>query len=202
MASLNVGVERGEMTDRMLISGAIEGEEDAFQTLYRKYYLRIYRMILPRSTSRDEAEDLLQVTFMRAFRGLGAYRGEAAFSTWLTRIALNVCCSHLQSRKAERGRVEKIAADQVGEWGHQSVLSEGNPEEVMYRKECQDLVMQGIRALPGHYRKAMWLRYVKDRSYAEIERELKVPMATVKTWICRGKRQLKTEFRKQGVSGT
>jgi RNA polymerase sigma-70 factor (ECF subfamily) len=191
----------GKMTEHALISGAIDGDQDAFQSLYRKYYLRIYRMILPRASSQDEAEDLLQVTFMRAFRGLSAYRGDAAFSTWLTRIALNVCCSHHQSVVAERGRVGKVTDEEVGEWGQRTVFEGTNPEDVVFRKECRDLVIKGIRALPGHYRRAMWLRYVKDKSYVEIERELKVPMGTVKTWLCRGKRQLKTEFLKQGVSG-
>jgi RNA polymerase sigma factor (sigma-70 family) len=74
-----------------------------------------------------------------------------------------------------------------------------SPEEAVYRAECRELVARGIEALPGHYREAMRLRYVKDRSYAEIVHELQVPMGTVKTWLCRGRRQLRGEFLKLGV---
>ena len=81
----------------------------------------------------------------------------------------------------------------------QAFLPYDNPEEVLYQKERQELVIEGIQALPEHWGKAVWLRYVEDLSYREIVKELQVPIGTVKTWLWRGRKQLKEDFQRSGV---
>lgn len=182
-----------------LIGRALEGDQGAYEAIYKAYQPRIYGMIAPRTGGRDDVEDLVQMTFIRAFQALGSFRGKAAFSTWLTRIALNVYHSHRRARWAQHERLEEVEDSASTHRIERELAWYEDPEEVVYRKERRALVRKGIQALPAHYREAMWLRYVKDRSYKEIMQELHVPMGTVKTWLCRGRRQLKGEFLKLGV---
>jgi RNA polymerase sigma-70 factor (ECF subfamily) len=72
-------------------------------------------------------------------------------------------------------------------------------EEASLRQKRSEYVQQGINTLPSPYREAVYLRYVQDQSYTEITRTLRVPMGTVKTWLCRARRQLKGEFQKAGL---
>jgi len=178
-----------------LIGRTLEGDRTAFDTLYRAYCGRIRRQIAGRISDSDTVDDLLQTTFLRAFRSLGSFRGDAAFGSWLTQIALNVCRSHVRSVQARR-RWISVAEDpeSLPDIALGSVPS-ANPEEVVQEKEWQALVMRGIQSLPERYRRALWMRYVRESSYEEIMHALQVPMGTVKTWICRARRQLKWEFR-------
>ncbi len=179
--------------ERRMILRARAGDQGAFEALYRTYFHRVYAAVAQRTRDRDEVEDLVQVAFMRAFQGLGTFRGEAAFSTWLTRIARNVCNSHYQMRRAQQKGMDRLGFLGVHREGWAPVCYE-DPEEAMYRKECRKLVAESIQTLPARCRDAMWLRYVKDYSYTEIEAELQVPMGTVKTWLWRGRQLLKGAF--------
>ena len=181
--------------DRDLIRCALKGDQRAFEALYRAHRPRVYAVVVRRTADRDETEDMIQVTFIRAFQALKGFRGDAAFSTWLTQIALNVCASHLRAQQVRQGweamdhlhRIEQTPAH--GE----------SPEEAIYGRWRQELVRQGIQTLPSRYQEAVYLRYVQDRSYRDITRTLQVPMGTVKTWLCRARRQLQGEFRKSGL---
>jgi RNA polymerase sigma-70 factor (ECF subfamily) len=156
-------------------------------------------MIARRVSDRDLTEDLVQTTFLRAFRSLNTYRGDAAFSTWLTQIALNVFKSHLRAQRVRQTWVHETEDPERATGIDREPAPCENPEQVMQQKERRKLVIQGIRSLPARYRKAVWLRYIKDWSYEEITQALQVPMGTVKTRLCRGRRQLKGEFRKLGL---
>ena len=147
-------------------------------------------MIAPRAADRDDSEGVVQVTFVRAFQSLGKFRGEAAFSTWLTRIALNVANSHQRSWWTRSQRfLEGEDVDTCLSVDWDQVQSE-SLEDALEKKELRERLLNGIAGLPSQYREAMWLRYVKELSYKEITRELGVPMGTVKTWLCRGRRHL------------
>ena len=180
-----------------LIREAADGNREAFDTLYRKHHPQVYGVIAKRMDDRDLVEDLVQITFLKAFRSLHAFRGEAAFSTWLTQIALNVHRSHLRSQRVRRRWV--LESENPEDLIRYPRESPDSPYYVLQRRQNRDLVRQGIQTLPERYRKAVWLRYVKDRSYEEIMNALQVPMGTVKTWLCRARRQLKGEFRRMGL---
>jgi RNA polymerase sigma-70 factor (ECF subfamily) len=180
--------------DRELVRRALEGDQRAFAGLYRTHHPRVYRIIICRTEDRDEAEDLVQVTFMRAFQALESFRGDAAFSTWLTQIALNVCASHRRAQRVRQDWLKGLEDLDAAPRRERKTLED--PEEATRRRERQELVAQGIQALPAPYREAMWLRYVQDRSYLEITQALQAPMGTVKTWLCRARRQLMGELQK------
>ena len=185
--------------DSECIRRALAGDQEAFEALYRAYLPRVQATILRRTADRDTAEDLVQITFMRAFHALRSFRGDAAFSTWLTQIALNVCLSHFRSQQTRLTWVQSLEDPESASAIDRKPALHENPEEAMHRKQRQELVKRGIRSLPVRYRRAMWLHYVRERSYEEITQALHVPMGTVKTWLCRARRQLKGEFRKLGL---
>lgn len=161
------------------------GDGIAFGKLYKANVARIYAIVASNTQNKDDIDDLVQIAFIKAYQGLNRFRGDAAFSTWLTRIAMNVCISHSESQSVRRKwttyfhtpeGIEKIAPSCVQD-----------PETALHTRECQHLVRRSIQTLPQQYREAMRLRYIEDYSYAEIEKAMQVPIGTVKTWLYRGK---------------
>ena len=189
-------------SDSLLIRRALAGNQKAFQTLYEAHRPQIYGILAQRTADRDTVEDLVQATFIRAFGALHTFRGRAAFSTWLTRIALNVYRSHLRVQKTRQSWILETEDPESAARILREPASCGDPDWAMQQKERRELVRRGIQSLPSRYRQAMWLRYVKDWSYEEITHALQVPIGTVKTWLCRARRQLKGEFRKLGLQPT
>ncbi|MDP6776111.1 MAG: sigma-70 family RNA polymerase sigma factor [Candidatus Latescibacteria bacterium] len=180
---------------------ALQGSQRAYGLLYARHLRLVHHTIATRVRCPDEADDLVQMTFLRAFLALDRFRGEAALSTWLSRIAVNVCNTHVQARRERRDAFLEALEVQTTELRERERSHPVDPEERLLRKERRQLIVRGIRSLPGRYRKAMWLRYVRDRSYTEIGRELRVPMGTVKTWLCRGRRKLRGELEKREHDG-
>lgn len=184
--------------EQMMILKARAGDGTAFGKLYQANVARIYSVVASRTRNKEDIDDLVQMAFMRAYEGLNRFRGDAAFSTWLTRIAMNVCVSHYESQSVRR----KWAS-----WFHtpEGLQRMGprwteDPETTLHTQQCQHLVRRGIQNLPQQYREAMRLRYVEDYSYAEIEKAMNIPMGTVKTWLYRGKELLQETIVKQGIA--
>lgn len=185
--------------DQNLIRASLSGDRRAFETLYHKYQNQIYGTLAQRISDRDTVDDLMQDTFFRAYRSLHTFKGQAAFSTWLTQIALNVYRSHLRSQQVRQNWVYQTEDPEVVRNVIRDIIPGTLPDQIVEKRERIQLVHKSIQNLPERYRKAMWLRYVMDWSYEEITQALRVPLGTVKTWLCRARRQLKNEFRKLGL---
>ncbi len=185
--------------DQTLIRASLSGDRRAFETLYHKYQSQIYGTLAQRISDRDTIDDLMQDTFFRAYRSLHTFKGQAAFSTWLTQIALNVYRSHLRSQQVRQNWVYQTEDPEVVRNVIRDIIPGTLPDQIVEKRERIQLVHKSIQNLPERYRKAMWLRYVMDWSYEEITQALRVPLGTVKTWLCRARRQLKNEFRKLGL---
>lgn len=182
-----------------LVRRAIDGDAAAFGVLYRACHEQIYATMVRRTSDPETAQDLVQTAFLKAYGALGSYRGEAAFATWLTQIALNVHKSHFRKQQVRR-RWIKVTDDPaaLADATRMPVAGE-NPEVSVERNQQRELVRKSIRALPARYRRVVWMRYVRDWSYEEITLALQIPMGTVKTWLNRGRYQLKGEFKKRGL---
>ena len=185
--------------ERQLVRRAVEGDAAAFGVLYRAFHEQIYATMVRRTSDPETAQDLVQTAFLKAYSALGSYRGEAAFATWLTQIALNVHKSHFRKQQVRR-RWIKVTDDPAALADAMRVPVAGeNPEVSVERIQQRELVRKSIRALPARYREVVWMRYVRDWSYEEITGALQIPMGTVKTWLNRGRYQLKGEFRRRGL---
>ena len=184
-----------------LIHQALDGSQTAFSELYTAYRSNVIGVVRRRANDPDVVDDLIQQTFIRAFRSLHRFRGEAAFGTWITRIAINVCLSHRRSEKIRKDWMELLEDLEYAKSAMRDSSRWETPEDVVQRRERRDIVIESINRLPERYRKVMWLRYVKDRSYEEITQALQIPMGTVKTWLNRARLQLGRDFRRMDPQG-
>lgn len=181
--------------DVQLIYMIKAGDKSAFGKLYYLHQSRVRAIVGRYVQDREETEDLMQVVFMKVFQSLRQFRGESTFTTWLTRIAINVGRSHLRSRLSRKNGLE-TAARQMPE-----PITLTTPEDSIIKKERHQLLAQGLRTLPQTQQRAMWLRYIKELSYREIVWEMRAPLGTVKIWLYRGRHQLKRALKKQEAGG-
>lgn len=181
--------------DVQLIHMIKAGDKSAFGKLYHLHQNRVRAIVGRYVKDRDETEDLMQVVFMKVFQSLRHFRGESAFTTYLTRIAINVGRSHLRSRLSRKNGLETIAQHMP------EPITLTTPEDSIIQKERHQRLTQGLRTLPKAQQRAMWLRYIKELSYREIVWEMQAPLGTVKIWLHRGRHQLKRTLEKQEVGG-
>jgi RNA polymerase sigma-70 factor (ECF subfamily) len=174
-----------------LITRAVTGDQKAFHILYRTHRTRVTAAVAQRAIDPDDIDDLVQVTFIRAFLSLRRFRGDSSLGTWLTRIAINVCSSHFQSRRLWAAAESIESAEATG-----SLRAAGTPEDLYGRREATAAAVSAIKDLPERYREAMRLRYLEDCTYPEVVAALGVPLGTVKTWLYRGR-----ELVREAVAG-
>ena len=187
--------------EKQLIGRARSGDQRAFEALYTANAPKIRELVARRTGADFELDDLVQVTFTRAFLKLESFRGDSSFSTWLFRIGLNVCASHLRSRAVQREHLPISSSFRSEAQALRQPWEGDGPEVAFLKKERRHLVRQTIRNLPRRYREPARLRFLHDRSYEEIERELEIPMGTVKCRLWRARERLREDFRRQGLWG-
>ena len=177
--------ERGA-EDHLLIQRFLAGEEVAFEQLVERYYQRIDRLAQQVVRHPMVAEDITQEVFLRAYRALARFRGEASFYSWLYRITINLCLNYL------RRQAHQIDMDQDAE---ASALPAADPSVVLETQERQRLIRRAIDTLPSHYRIAIILKDLEGLSYQEIAAILDIPLGTVKSRINFGKGLLRQVLR-------
>ena len=144
-------------------------ETQEFEDLVRTHRGRVYGLCYRYAGNRADAEDLAQEVFLRAYRGLSGFRGEASLSTWVYRIAVNVCLNWLSSRKR---RVEELPADLVD--------PRPSPMERLGRKEASSAVRTAVARLPERQRMTLVLRVYQELTHKEIGDIMDCPVGTAK----------------------
>jgi RNA polymerase sigma-70 factor (ECF subfamily) len=168
--------------DTALVKKANRGSERAFRTLIERHSGVVHAVVRGILGDRHDAEDVVQEVFIRIYRGLPSYRGDAKLSTWIYRIARNHALNVLG--RTDRANVPIEEARHVAS-------TEPRPDAALGRAELQMEVERLLADLDEPYRIALELRYMAERSYAEIAGIMDVPVGTVKTYIHRGKLMLK-----------
>ncbi len=180
-----------ELKDEDVVSKVLGGETALFEILMRRYNQRLYRV--SRSILRDdaEAEDVMQDAYVRAYEHLHQFAGKAAFSTWLTRIAIHEALA----RKRRRGRQDELdALPMNGESMSIMKSSDPSPEDGTARSQMRELLGQAIEHLPETYRTVVVMREVEEMSVAETASSLGVTEAVVKTRLHRAHAMLRKEL--------
>jgi RNA polymerase sigma-70 factor (ECF subfamily) len=173
---------QAELKDEEVVARVLSGETPLFEVLMRRYNQRLYRM--SRMILRDdaEAEDVMQDAYVRAYEHLYQFAGKAAFSTWLTRIAIHEALA----RKRRRGRQEELdAMPMSGESMPMMKSSAPSPESNTATAQTRELLEQAIESLPENYRSVVVMREVEEMSVAETAASLGVTEAVVKTRLHR-----------------
>jgi RNA polymerase sigma-70 factor (ECF subfamily) len=174
--------------DRELVEAARNGSQEAFTSLVRRYQVRIYNMALASTGSDADADDLAQEIFIKVFRGLGGFRGDSTFRTWLYRVAVNVTRSNA-ARPGLFGwfrREEQAGPDEAEPI--ESIAAPGHLEADAARRQVID---RALRRLPRDLRTAVTLRDVEGLDYKEIAAVLDIPIGTVMSRIARGREKLR-----------
>lgn len=179
-------MDSGQKIDLQLISEALRGNTSAFDELFARYESQIRSMLAQRCLSRDDAKDILQETFIRAYLNLEKFQPQYAFGQWIHTIARNLFIDYTRRRKGDYIEIES---------GHyETPCLAPNPEECVISKQNSRKLEQVLTTMPENYRIIIELRFFRELSYEEISEKLNMPMGTVKTQIHRARERFLKEL--------
>ncbi|HTE17760.1 MAG TPA: sigma-70 family RNA polymerase sigma factor [Armatimonadota bacterium] len=177
--------------DLRLLELSRKGDAHAFETLFRKYQTYVYNIALGMLGNGEDAADITQETFLRLHRRLDSFRGDSSFSTWLYRVAVNLCITELRRRGRSRFQfLEDMAHDE----DPRSQEAGPSPVDVVELEEDRQVVHQVLRTLPPDYRAVMVLRHFQQLAYEEIAEVLGLSLSQVKTRLFRARKMFKDRF--------
>ncbi len=173
--------------EQELILQAQQGNTQAFSVLVTEHQQFLYNLALRATSHPQEAQDVVQEAFIRAWRSIKSFRGQSSFRTWLYRITTNLCYDRYPKLQRDR---ETLSL----EVEHYHPVQADHLEQKMDRDQMRELIHQQMQTLPELYRMVLLMRYQKDLSYKEIAEVLEMPMGSVKTAIFRAKNELKEKL--------
>ncbi|MEJ2804300.1 RNA polymerase sigma factor RpoE [Comamonadaceae bacterium PP-2] len=178
-------------SDSELVRRTLEGDQRGFELLVIKYQRRIQRLIGRMVRDVDLVEDIAQETFIRAYKALGQFRGDAQFYTWLYRIAVNTAKKALVDMKRDPVITESALRgasddDETSRPENEPISSE-TPEASLQAKEIANAVNAAVEDLPEELRQAVTLREIEGLSYEEIAQMMNCPIGTVRSRIFRAR---------------
>ena len=178
--------------EAMIVRKVLQGDVNAFEKLVTEYEKAVYAIAQRMTGNPEDAADMTQETFIKAYNSLGSFRGDSKFSVWLYRIANNVCLDFLRSR-SRKPTVFLSVEDDEGEETQLDVADESQtPELLLERGLTRDAVRRGLDTLPPDYRQILLLREIQGLSYEEISSALGIDLGTVKSRIFRARKKLCT----------
>ena len=186
----------GELSDMDILSLVSAGDVDAYGKIVGRYNGRLYNFIYRFVGDRETAEDIVQETFLRAFRKRKEYRAIANFSTWLFTIAGNLAKSELRRRK--RWRLFSIDRDEESDTGMDLPDVSALPDKVAESSLADVQIQQAIGSLPANYRQVILLRDVQGMSYQEIAEIVDCPVGTGKSRVNRARLKLQQKLKNEG----
>lgn len=187
-------------TDELLVHKTIQGDTGSFGNLVERYQHQIFNLAMKMVNHREDARDITQEVFTKAFSSLPNFRYQAGFKTWLYRIASNTCLDYLRRRNRDNaGRIDRPPESGGDETENIPARSPG-PEERLILREREAAVKKALYSLPEPYRLPLIMQHYHKMSYRDISAALNLPEKTVATRLYRGKMQLK-ELLAGGESG-
>jgi RNA polymerase sigma-70 factor (ECF subfamily) len=183
-------------TDEELVARSISGDADSFNELVLRWERPIYALAYRTIGREEEARDVCQETFLRAYRALPGFRGQAKFSSWLYRIALNLCRDWI--RRQRRAPVSQMPEDADA----MELASEAGPaesiEDLVARRELSAIVEKAMAELSEEQRTAIILKEYHGMTFQEIADLQGCPLSTVKTRLYQGLSQLRRHLERNG----
>ncbi|UHA74738.1 RNA polymerase sigma factor [Paenibacillus sp. 481] len=179
-----------QKSDEWIVQRVLEGEKEMMRILVERHRPFVLTCICRTVKDRHLAEDIVQEVFVKAYRALHTYRGDAKFTTWLYRLTCNQMIDSLRKQR-RGGRLEQI------EYNHTELLTDGwsnEPEEYVVKQEHCEEVRRTLKQLPDKYRSVMELYHMRQQSYAEIAEKLHMPVRTVETRLYRAKMLFKNAW--------
>ena len=173
-----------------IVRKVLGGDANAFETLVLEYEKNVYNIALRMTGNSEDAADMTQEAFIKAYNSLQSFRGDSKFSVWLYRIVSNLCLDFLRSKK-RRPAVSLSAENEDGEEVELDIADESqSPEALLERKLTREAVRRGLDSLPEEQRQILLLREIQGFSYEEIAGALNLESGTVKSRIFRARKRL------------
>ena len=178
-----------------VVAQAREGDTTAFGELVRRYEGRIFRLAQHVTQNREDAEDVLQETFMKAYEHLDQFKGDSKFYTWIVRIAVNQALMKLRRRKTDKS----VSLDETIDTGEDMVVREiaawgEDPEQQLSREELGGILETAIQSLEPLYRSVFVLRDIEELSTVETAEMLGLSVPAVKSRLLRARLQLREKL--------
>jgi RNA polymerase sigma-70 factor (ECF subfamily) len=183
--------------ETILVEAARSGDIGAFESLVRRYDRNVFRIAQHITQNREDAEDVVQDAFLKAYQNLGQFQGQSKFYTWLVRIAVNEALMRLRRRRPER----MISIDEDVKTEEDSMPREiadwsPNPEQLYTQSELKDILGKTIQGLPPSFRTVFVLRDVEGLSTEETASALELSVPAVKSRLLRARLQLRERLNK------
>ena len=184
-------------SDKQLVTKSQQGDKRAFDMLVMRYQNRLSAVISRYCKSSLDTEDIVQEAFIKAYRGIGNFRGDSAFYTWLCRIGINVAKNHLTTsarhlRAPETSSTEEVENNYGSGFTEEVITAEGN----IFGDELIDIIQSALSSLPKELRIALTLREIEGLSYDDISSMMACPIGTVRSRIFRAREVLNLKIKK------
>ena len=197
MGAIESKVGEPVIDESVLVDAARNGDVGAFEQLVRRYDRNVFRIAQHITQNREDAEDVVQDAFLKAFQNLGQFQGQSKFYTWLVRIAVNEALMRLRRRRPERtvSLDEEVRTEEdsmpreVADWSP-------NPEQLYSQAELKDILSKTIQGLPPGFRTVFVLRDMEALSTEETAEALNLSIPAVKSRLLRARLQLRERLNK------
>ena len=170
-----------QRTDAELVKSALDGSEEAYAELVRRYQDLLYRHAERMAGSPDEAEDIVQLAFIKSYRNLATCQNPDHVGAWMFRITANACKDHLKSRRSDGVTIDDVPG-LAGETG--------DPERALARRDLRSRIDSALHRLPADQREAFVMKHVEGLSYQEMEELLGVSVPALKMRVHRARDDL------------
>ncbi|MTD31234.1 RNA polymerase sigma factor SigW [Planomicrobium sp. YIM 101495] len=176
------------------IGKVLKGDKESYAEIVELYQHQLYQICYRMLGNKHEAEDIAQEAFTRAYVNLHTFDQNRKFSTWLFRIATNLCIDRIRKKKPSHYLDQEVRGTESLDMYSQIANDNPLPEEELMQMEVQERVQYEISRLPDKYRAAIVLKYIEELPLAEISEILDLPLGTVKTRIHRGREALRKQL--------
>lgn len=196
--SLTLSPERQEEADSdfRIVQRVQAGEVAAFDTLVQKYRERLYGVVYNLTSNREDAADLTQETFIKAFRSIARFKASSSFFTWLYRIAINGTLSHLRKNRLRRYfSLEKLADEDFNPEVLQALVVNGDIDKAAAMKELQEKLNEALQKLSFKHRTVVTLFEIDQLSHQEIAEVMECSVGTVRSRLHYAKQQLQAQLK-------
>ncbi|PLR80087.1 RNA polymerase sigma factor SigW [Bacillus canaveralius] len=177
------------------INQVLRGDQNAFGEIVELYKDKVFQLCFRMLGNRHEAEDIAQEAFIRAYVNINTFKIDRKFSTWLYRIATNLCIDRIRKKKPDYYLDAEVAGTNGLNMYSQIAADTSLPEDDLESMELQEMIQGEISKLPEKYRSVIVLKYIEELSLNEISEILDMPLGTVKTRIHRGREALRKQLR-------
>ena len=185
-------------SDLDLVQRVKNGDKEAFNLLVLKYQRKVGRLVRRLVSNSDEADDVVQDAFIKAYRALPQFRGDSAFYTWLYRIAVNTAKNHLVSRGKRPISLSELTSNEGDEESFEVpvvTIDINTPEAELMSRQIAEAVNRAVSALPEELQTALSLREIDGLSYEEIAEAMNCPIGTVRSRIFRAREAVAAELK-------